>query len=53
MQTALPNQKEPIALLTCESVVTMEANRDSITVEFDDDGPLGADTYEVILTFDP
>jgi hypothetical protein len=33
--------------------VTLDASRDVVRVVFDDDGPLGADTYEVVLTFDP
>jgi hypothetical protein len=33
--------------------VTLDATRDFVTVVFDDEGPLGADTYEVVLTFDP
>src|SRR5262245_17685261 len=31
--------------------VTIDATRDVITIVFDDEGPLGADTYEVVITF--
>jgi hypothetical protein len=32
--------------------VTMNAEKEFITLRFDDDGALGADTYEVVLSFD-
>jgi hypothetical protein len=31
--------------------VTLRSGKDFVAILFDDDGPLGADTYEVVLSF--